>query len=234
VITIVTFKWKSDFREYTSEHVNALYCMLKKHTTVPFRFICVTDDPTGVKYGEILPLWGTWSDIELGDGLYLNCYRRLEIFSHLATKLFGSKVLMIDLDVVIFRNIDHLLTREEEFIAWNKGSTVRYQGGLILHKTGTRTQLWRDFKGQESREEAKEFPGTDQAWISYRLGEGETTWGKEEGIYSYSLDIKRRRKPPRNCCVIMFHGKYKPWNVRHSWLRRAWLGPLRAYEKEKE
>ena len=42
---IVCVKWGN---KYPSQYANVLYNMVKRHTTVPFEFHCITDDKTGL------------------------------------------------------------------------------------------------------------------------------------------------------------------------------------------
>ena len=42
---VVCVKWGN---KYPSQYANVLYNMVKRHTTVPFEFHCITDDPIGL------------------------------------------------------------------------------------------------------------------------------------------------------------------------------------------
>ena len=42
---ILCMKWGD---KYGPEYVNRLYNIVKQHLTLPFTFICLTDDPTGI------------------------------------------------------------------------------------------------------------------------------------------------------------------------------------------
>ena len=63
MLTIVCWKWKkhkSGFQlpgvvPYTAHHVNVLRNMLERHCHIPFRFVCLTDDPRGIEC-ETLPV----------------------------------------------------------------------------------------------------------------------------------------------------------------------------------
>lgn len=84
--------------KYSSEHVNRLYRMVKKNTTIPFKFYCLTEDPTDIiddvtiiPLDETLKMKAWWWKICLfQDGMPdgINTY--------------------FDLDVVIQSNIDCL------------------------------------------------------------------------------------------------------------------------------
>ena len=42
---VVCVKWGN---KYIPQYVNVLYNMVKRHTTVPYEFHCITDDPKGL------------------------------------------------------------------------------------------------------------------------------------------------------------------------------------------
>ena len=38
-------------KKYSAEYVNLLFKMVSRHLTVPFNFVCFTEDPTGLDMG---------------------------------------------------------------------------------------------------------------------------------------------------------------------------------------
>ena len=189
--------------------------MLKRHLTVPFRHVCVTDNPTKIdKEVRTVPLWDD-PEVEM-NAHKINSYRRLKMFSREAKELLGEKILSLDLDTIITGNIDHLVNRDEDFIAWHKG-LLPYQGGIILHKPGSRAFIWDEFDPVESPKRAAMYPGSDQAWISYRLGRDEETWTKADGIYSYKQDLRGVSFLDSKVKIVMFHGNPKPWQIKERW-----------------
>ena len=45
-LTIVCMKWGT---KYDPSYVNKLYSMVERNLSSSFRFVCFTDDPTGIK-----------------------------------------------------------------------------------------------------------------------------------------------------------------------------------------
>jgi len=226
MLSILCWKWKSSpsaREQFTSKDVNILYAMLKRNLTIPFKLFCITDDDTGIrKEIEPFPLWNV-PDVKNWPAKKPNCFRRLRMYSKEAKGWFGDTIFSIDLDVVILKNIDDIVSREEEFIAWTKGGT-RYQGAMILHKTGTRVQLWEAFHPVKVPQmiRDKKLVGSDQAWVSFKLPKNETVWTPEkDGIYSYKFHI--RNKPlPQNAKIILFHGTPKASQINDKWCRENW------------
>ena len=93
---IVCVKWGN---KYISQYANILYNMVKRHTTVPFEFHCITDDIKGLD-----PHIKT---IKLPNDPWIKTWwSKLWMFgSHFPLK---GNILFFDLDVIVFKNIDEL------------------------------------------------------------------------------------------------------------------------------
>lgn len=243
MLSIVVFKWNrirsgmqlpSSIDQYGAEHVNILYHSIKRNTTVPFRFICVTDDYEGL-HPDIEQRW-LWDFCrELG-----GCYNRLYIFSEKVEKILGPRFITIDLDCVITGNIDHILRRSGDFIinkydiqANRHASHQYYNGGIIMMDAGARRQVWDEFDPQttpqliQPRKDKIELVGSDQAWIAHVLGPGEQTFDQKDGVYDFrKLDDKQ--KLPEDAAIVMFAGKRDPLTEyqRYKWIRDHWKGTL--------
>ncbi len=234
-ISIVTFKWRKPSAgyklkspvDYSAEHVNVLYRAVKRNTTLPFKFICVTDDFTGIdKEIHTIELWDKYKNLG-------GCYNRLYIFSDEIRNILGNRFICIDLDCVIVNNIDSILSRQEDFII-NKflskgGHNQLYNGGLIMMNAGARQKVWQDFNPVTSlplldklRNE-QHFVGSDQAWIQASLGNNELMFDDNDGVYDFSFLPERRL--PENAKMIFFPGKVDPSQEKNNidWIARNWI-----------
>lgn len=141
-------------------------------------------------------------------------------------EVIGPRFVSVDLDVVICGDISHLWRREEDFIIW--GSQIRntpYNGSMWMMDAGAREQVYTEFHPDKSPVLAKKagMMGTDQAWISYCLGKDEATWTRDDGVYAYRSDLKRRGYLlPSDACMVFFQGLVDPWSeeARH---RAPWV-----------
>lgn len=238
MLTFVTFKWKSP-RGYRSSfrgsHVNTAAAMVRRYYSKPHRFVCVTDDPTGIdtRRVEVVKLWSDFSDVPSPNGdRFPSCYRRLKLFSAEAAAIFGERIVQMDLDVVITGDLVPLFDRGEDFCAF--GDTARnthYNGSLIMLRTGTRKEVWDSFDPIKSPKitRAAGIVGSDQAWISYILGGDEKKWGPADGVYSWRCHLEPQRGLlPDNARVVIFHGRSDPWDsaIRDSvpWVREYYRG----------
>jgi hypothetical protein len=223
MINVLLWKWESEtYRfKYTSQHVNICAKMIKRHSTVPVKIFCITDDANGIDKDIIVkPIWGSLFEFS-NNSVKPNCYRRLKMFDKDFYQFLeveqGERCISIDIDCVILSNIDKILTdTRADFIGWRKQeSQVTYQGSLSSFKLGSMSFLLDDFKGQKSRELASTYIGSDQAWVSYCLQNKYPTFtAKEHGVYSFkNNNINKIGLAPNNASIIFFHGSPKPWDV---------------------
>ena len=95
---VVCVKWGN---KYISKYANVLNNMVKRHCSVPYKFYCITDDPTGLD-----------ADINVinlpNDPWIRTWWSKLWMFS--PDMPLKGNILFFDLDVVIFDNIDPLFT----------------------------------------------------------------------------------------------------------------------------
>jgi hypothetical protein len=193
MLTVVCWKWNVGLHPkkrmiFGPDHVHVLASMIKRHLHIPYRMVCVTDDPSGIdKSIEVIPLWT--------DFLYKGgCFVRLKAFSKDMISVFGPRYCSIDLDCVITGDITPILGCTDEFKIWGESTRkTPYCGSLWISNTGARSQVWERFDPMKYLPEYdnKFRRGTDQAVISDMLYPHEPTWGREDGIYNYGQDIKK-------------------------------------------
>lgn len=212
-LTIVCWKWRGWRGDsfYKPEHVNTLNYMLNKHLRIPYRLVCVTDDPAGINC-ETVPLWDQKVDLGLGKGAP-DCYRRVKIFSTEARDLLGERVLSVDLDTIILDDITSLLHTSSTFKAL-RGKAAPINGSLMLVSPGEHPEVWDDFNKHSpgvvlryQRLSDIRHYGSDQAWISYKL-RNPPMWGERDGLYQYTT---LKGPVPDNARMIFFAGSNKPW-----------------------
>lgn len=248
MLNIVCFKWNTQEGQrytipsqrvtgkikspYTSDDVNALYRQLKRNSTVPFKMICVTDDPKGVAPAiHTVPIWHVGLD-DLG-----GCYNRLFVFSEEARSYLGDRFLCIDLDTIIVGNVDHILVRTEPFVYYKwvglEGEPDRFNCGLFMMDAGVRSWVWEMFYAQpliSIQKAAVRFVGTDQAWCNYIMNlEDEASFGEADGILDFRVHFLKRKimdvPRPDGACMVTFAGPRNPKDYINSgsfpWIKKA-------------
>jgi hypothetical protein len=233
MVSVVTWLWSGPLRKFLPEHVNTLQRMFAHYLTIPHRFICVADSPEGfapgVEYFATPPEARAVGMFASPEGArFPSCYRRLWGFSRAARDAFGDRFLTIDIDLLLLRNINHVVEHQAEFVGWRPyrdwGNKVRFGGGIYLMTAGARDFVWDQFNGQQSIKDARHagYRGSDQAWLSYKLApRGEAYWGKDAGLYSVR-DFRTTGNAPGDACLVQFNGNEKPWHSQSSWARSQW------------
>ena len=227
---IVCVKWGN---KYISQYVNVLYNMVKRHTTVPFEFHCITDDPKGLD-----PHIKT---IKLPNDPWIKTWwSKLWMFgSHFPLQ---GNILYFDLDVIIFKNIDELFNHNaDKFMIIRDFNRCRIKdwklcnSSVMRWNTGTINYLWDDFVSKPNK--VMQDNHGDQDWITKRADKDTNHW-PDDWIRSYKWemigykDTKARRgpklifdRPPKIIeanKVAVFHGEPKPFNCGDEWVEANW------------
>lgn len=222
-LDVICFKWKPrpGYRSYyAGRHVNVLRNMVERNCSIPHRFSCITDDPTGIdKDIRIIKLWKDFADMKnpsFHNGP--NCYRRLKAFSAEAREIIGPRFVALDLDCVIVGDVTPLWDRREEFIIWGDSTPAPwYNGSMWLMTAGSRRIVYDTFDPATSPLHSNRSGqrGSDQGWISYCLGRNEATWTRADGVLSYRNHLGNGLHPlPRGARIVIFHGNTDPWSPR--------------------
>ena len=227
-VTITTYLWADETRHNRGyvcqpEHVRILKSMVERNTTVPHRFVCVTDEK--IEGVETVPMnWAT----HIPGTVYA---RLMQHNPDWARENLGDRILSLDVDVAITGNLDSILGRKEDFTIWRnpnfpKPQRAFYQSSVQLFDAGARPELYTDFDPEETPKWVNwRFGGREQAWISERLDWDEAYFDESDGIYGagrlggegvYS-------ELPDNACIVSFPGARAPWQSavqeKHQWLK---------------
>lgn len=221
MLTVVTFLWRppAGYRSKFSGHnVDVLRRMVRRHFKRPHRFVCITDDPSGIteKDVEVFELWDDFANIPNPSGRKNpSCYRRLRLFAPNVGDWLGDRFVCLDLDVCITGDLSPLWLRSEDFIIWKSTTPGNfYNGSMFMMDAGARPHVWRNFDPTRSPQLTKQarLYGSDQAWIAYALGGRESTWGPLDGVYSMRNELKTGGgQLPDGARMVFFHGKGDPW-----------------------
>lgn len=185
MITVVCWKWKradgSDL--FGPEYVNRLRAGLEKHLHLEHGLVCVTDDPAGIDPRvRIVPLPTTYAGTP-------RCRRRMQIFSREFAASLGTRILSIDLDVVLVGDITPLVDRREPLVCWRVGYAQVFSGSFHLMDAGHLDGLWRAFESDPAgypRRVSREAVPSDQAMMNaYLRGDDVPCWTEADGFVTY-------------------------------------------------
>jgi hypothetical protein len=244
VITVVTWIWHDPGhgggRRFEPGHVNVLARMLARHMGVPHKLVCFADVTDGfsseIEVRPTPPEAAQAARLRSPEGSrFPSCYRRLWAFSAAAREI-GDRLLVIDVDLVVTGSLAHLFDRPEPFIGWRPrmtwGGRDRVAGGMYLLTAGAHLEVWEEF-GEMGVLLARRagYRGSDQAWMSYKLGATAATWPEGSGLYSIR-DLGNGRLPlPADARLVQFNGPMKPWQAVGD---RVTLPPLERQFVERQ
>lgn len=248
-LTFVCWKWKSPFpndREFPPDAVNVLRALVAKYYGRPHRFVCITDDTTGLDPGvEACPMPETGLEelktlrppanrFDHRGRLvrkiqFPSCYRRLWMFSEEARQL-GEWVFCLDLDCLIVGDLEPLVDDfPSDFVGWLREPNrwrIRpaLAGAVYKLRTGSHTEVWEEFDPETSPRQAMDagYSGTDQAWMSYKLlPTNDRMWVDTDGLG------KPDKAGPRPYDRILFTAGYAPpWSEEYQgkrpWVCKRW------------
>jgi hypothetical protein len=231
---------------YGAHHVRLLKDAVKKHLTVPYEFICVTDRPHSFDADkDIRPVvmdrtthvpgkeWAKWMT-----------------FHPNGPELFGGdRFLQLDLDAIICGNIDSIVQRSEPLVVWRNparvpwdnpkrwSSRALYNGSIILHTLGTAPDLWRCFV--DNKDNILRHMRDTQALMSAVMDTDAPHWDGKDGIYRLAREdtpgsgITGDQGLPADARIVFFPGsEHKPWlsKVRSvfPWITDYWPEEIAA------
>jgi hypothetical protein len=203
--------------KYNVDYVNKLYNMIQRHLTIPHRFVCFTDDVTGInplietRMLPESPISGWW---------WKPYIFKAEHFPR------GDTNFYIDLDMIIVKNIDHYMDYlPGSFVGLRDVGRVFRQdykklGSAVLKwPAGEYADIWERFAADFTV--VKRLHG-DQDWI-WELHKNDIKFFPDPWIRSYKWEIRNRseletlgpssrfsvvRDPvvPSDTSILAFHG----------------------------
>jgi hypothetical protein len=222
--------------KYSAEYVNKLYSMVKRNLTVPFEFVCYTEDSSDIDSDirvepiQIIPgVSGWW-------------YKPMFFNPNLGLK---GTILFFDLDVIIFNNIDNLFSYEagkfciiRDFNRHVIKNYNKFNSSIFRLTTNMHQHVYTDFI-KNPNAQIKRFQG-DQDWLRASIKEGTYTYWPDEWIQSYKWEMRNKPRfdnSPRGqrdfettgdpvikdeTSVAVFHGDPNPHNCKDQWVINNW------------
>ena len=212
---------------YGPEYVNILRDMISRNLAegTQGRFVCITDDPTGLDEGiEVFPLP---DDLETWWG-------KLYMFKR---GLFpdGTRCLFMDLDTLFVGPLDEIIKYDGEFATLRDFYYPKQLGpAIIAWKAGDfASAIWEEWVAK-----GKPRHAMGDLWWLNNLNQGR--FSKEIDILQdlypgkfVSYKVSCNPYPPKGTSIVCFHGQPKPDNCGQSWVAGVWkVGGNTASELE--
>jgi hypothetical protein len=202
--------------KYKSDYVNNLYSMVKRHCSSDYDFVCFTDDANGLHENiKIIPL-KLYNDIH---GWWYKTF--LFDPSH---NLNGS-ILFLDLDVVIFNEINKFLKFSPNDFCISRGFRKDNKHGMnsscFRFESGSYSHIYENFMKDRSSI-MKRLHG-DQDWIQEQVKD--YSFWPETWLLSYKWDMIQsngKLKHAEDTSIAVFHGKPNPHEIETDWIKNNW------------
>jgi hypothetical protein len=234
VQTVICMKWGT---LYGPDYANILYSMVKRHTARPLRFICFTDDASGlIPEIEALPL----PPITLPPSHQWRAWRKISLWNRELAGLSGD-VLFIDLDVVITGSIDSFFDyRPEETYCVIENWTQMGEGigntSVFRLRVGSHPEVFDTL--------AADPAGTVATYRNSQTFASRTITSMVWWPAAWCVSFKHSLMPrwplnfvkvaplPRDTKVVCFTGRPNPDHARDGvWPVRSWYERLYKYTR---
>jgi ubiquinone/menaquinone biosynthesis C-methylase UbiE len=199
---------------YSLDYLIKMRDMLARNITIPYKFVCLTDRDINTNICDSIKV----------ENAYGGLWSKLEMFKHGIVK--SERIISIDLSLIILKNIDDILTMEDDFIVlktWNKSNWNKdlcAAGIMSWINGGTFSFIYEKF----NKNAVTDYPKGERQYISKQLAQNNITptylQDSVKGVYSFKRNCKPA--PPADTRIVCFHGKPKPHEAKASWIREVW------------
>lgn len=213
---VICMKWGT---LYGPDYVNVLYNATRANLSGDFRFVCLTDDPAGIDSAvECLPI----PDLGLPEDLWrVGAWAKVGLFSKDLHGLRG-RALFIDLDMVIWGDLDGFFTHGSGLVAvdegrWN-GTPPSTMSSIMAFDLGRYDHLVKGLRADPVATARRH--GLEQRYIHDRV-EGIGYW-PEDWVASFKRHLRRPllvdrvlapKRPLPGTRVVIFHGRPRPYDL---------------------
>lgn len=229
-VTILCVKFGT---KYGTPYVERLRNMVERHLTIPYEFVCLTDDKR--------PINGVRSIVQKNSGYHKGWWHKVHMFDPSID--LGGRILYFDLDVIIFNNIDKLATFQPSRFAGTRDFNRKFyptwnrlNSSVMAWNHGSESYIWKNFVDNPNL--ALRMHG-DQDWIFKQAGD-KIKYFPDDWVQSYKWEIRKKQDlivqggkrrfrdikdniiPPANCSVAVFHGDPNPEDVRDPFVVDNW------------
>ena len=209
---VICMKWGTKFGP---EYVNRLHGMVSRHLSRPHRFVCFTDDATGLAEGiEARPL----PVMDLPPGKERG-WRKLSTFQAPLADLTGP-TLFLDLDLVILDALDPFFEFPGEFCIihdWLRPWRITGNSSIYRFEANAHPGCYADFMA--AIDEVKREHRNEQAYLSQWMhDQGKLKYWPAEWCVSFKrhcipkfpANLWRAPAKPAGARVLVFHGSPTP------------------------
>lgn len=230
MLTVVAWSWGGLFGP---EYPRRLRAGLERHLQIPHEVVLVTDRPVAIPGVRTVPMPSTFASTP-------RCRRRMQQFSRaFADELGATRMLGIDLDVVLLGDLTPIVDRPEPIVGWKVGHAGVYSGSFLLFDAGALEGAWQLFAAAPEVYPRQVQPygvPSDQAMVNHWLATQPRIphWTERDGFVSYygagyermqHLGVgPRRPTPPPGARIVVLGSADKAVmdEGAYPWIREHW------------
>lgn len=228
-INIVCMKWGT---KYGPEYVNILRAMVGRNLSYPHRFVCFTDDRTGIERDiecQPLPPCNVPCKPETEEWRKISPWRKVSLFAPQLGDLVGL-TLFLDLDLLITGPLEPFFDLPGEFCIihnWTQRDRKVGNSSVFRFTAGAHPEIFEKYNADPDA--LANTYDNEQIYVSHML-EDKLVWWPEEWVRSF----KRHSMPggirnwfitpkmPENCNILVFHGDPNPPDAVKGIYRKRW------------
>jgi hypothetical protein len=219
--------------KYPISYVEIMRNMIRRNITVPYRLVCLTDDPRPIEGVELI--------VQKNAGYTRGWWHKVHMFD--PSLPLSGRILYMDLDVVICGNIDKLTEiHGSEFMGIRDFNRRFHRDWKYLNSSvmswmhGSQEHIYKDF--MKNPQAAMRMHG-DQDW-TWKCCKNRIKFWPERWIQSYKWEIRNRNELqvirgvrqftsvrnditiPEGCSILVFHGDPNPAMVQDKLVVDNW------------
>lgn len=233
-VNIICMKWG---RAYGPEYVNRLHAGVSRNLSRPFRFVCFTDDPTGLTEGVEAREIPT---IRLDPPYHNNPWRKLGLFRSELADLSGT-TLFLDLDLVVVGGLDPLFEHPGDYCVihnWTRPKDIVGNTSVFRFEIGAHADILELFESQPTQHWV-DLHANSQTFTSRNMPD--ITYWPPEWCVSFKrhclpgglkwwhmpLNALLPSRPPTGARIVVFHGHPNPDEAIEGRWPGGWYKALR-------
>ena len=219
--------------KYPILYVEKLRNMIQRNITVPYKLVCLTDDPTPIQGVELI--------VQQNAGYVKGWWHKVHMFD--PSLPLNGRILYMDLDVVICGNIDKLTQIGGNVFMGIRDFNRKFHrdwkylnSSVMSWMHGSQSHIYNVF--MSNPQAAMRMHG-DQDW-TWKCAKDKIKFWPEPWIQSYKWEIRDRSElqvlqgmrqftsvktdvsVPKECCICVFHGDPNPANVKDPFVVENW------------
>ena len=217
---VICIKWGNKFGP---EYVNRLYKAVDKNMTLPYRFVCFTDNGEGLlPQVEVRDL----PDFVVNNEIPDRAWRKLSLFQKNLADLKGL-ALFLDLDTVIRKDLTPFFEAEGDFLIvkdWDFPHAVTGNSSVFRFEVGKYPEILENY--YKLGNDVVKYYRNEQAYLSdemYKKGVlkyWDKSWCvsfKRHCLRPFPLNFFLEPIEPEEPKIIVFHGRPTPAQARKGY-----------------